>query len=854
MIARRISRIALLGLAAGLSLSACQPYRNFTTFFNLFYNIERINGEVENEMAWMRDEKSPEPVYFIPYDDVSIKGGKAYNHLERRSTTEEEMRANKIKLDSILIKGSKLLARNAKSDYVDGAVFYIGKAYFYLHEWYQSQKKYEELIANFPESKYFPDAHLYLSMDMMHQGNVEGARTMLSRTIDIAWGRKRLDVLTDAFRLNADLELGEGDIEKALKPYRRAMLLSNDDEDHARWEYEMGVIYFRAGDFENALKEFDKVADYSPETIIEFQSGLQRAVTLRTLNRFEEAQKQLAELRRNGNYESWWGLVDVERNNLAADNPAGADQSEVPEADSATAATSKSYVAYGVYERSVKAFRRGDYRTALEGFTKVQNAVAPFQRRAQRYVALLNQYFRENVRVAEATRIPLDPFPDSTKAFVAEAYYSVARVFAAIGIPDSLRRYNELSLRWAPAGSPEAARAIYANAQMAREDGRTAYSDSLLEVLVHDYGLTDYAADARVRLGYTESAKIDVAEDLYTSGLAHMRVNEDTLAISQFHRVIEEYPTSNYAPKAYYAIGLLYEQRLNDRDSAFSYYAHILETYPNSDQAVAVKPIIDAVLAARQRESSAPAGDGTDGGGTDGGGTDGGTRLNPGNGNGGGTINGGAVNGSSGANGTNGADVPSGPNSGANRGPVPAPNGRPGSDRGDQGAGDVHPGGAGPAGSGRPQPTNAPPTPVAPPPTLNQPPNEPDPTAPIQPGTSGRDAGGTTLPPADPNLPAANGTGTNGTGTNGTGTNGTGTNGTGGTGTGTGSGTGATGSGTGTATGTGAAGNGTGATGTGATGTGATGAGATGTGGETKAPATPPKPASGSRKKPTRPR
>lgn len=606
MILRRTTRFSLLALAAGLCVSACQPYRNFTTYFNLFYNIERLSDEVENEMAWMRDQKTPDPVYLVPYDESTMRGAKVYNHLDRRSTSEEEMRANKIKLDSILIKGSKLLARDAKSDYVDGAVFYIGKAYFYLHEWFQSQKKCEELIANFPNSKYSPDGHLYLSMDMMRQGNVDGARTMLSRTVDVAWAQKRLDVLVDAFRLNADLELGEGDVEKAIKPYRRAMILSSDDEDRARWEYEIGAVYFRNGSFDDALREFNKVSDYSPDTFIKFETGLQRAVTLRVLGKYDEAAKQLADLRSNGNFDLWYGLVDVERNNLASERPDNGQPRDTVATD--TSSTAKNYAAYGVYEHAVRAFRSGDYRAALDGFTRVQAAVAPFQRRAQRYVTLLNQYFRELVQVQQATRIPLSPFPDSTKAQIADNYYNVARVFSTIDKPDSLRRYYALSLKWAPQGSPQAARALYATSQLTREDGHTTAADSLLEILVQQYGLTEYAADARARLGYTENAKIDTAEDLYVSGMAHMRIREDSLAITQFQRVTEGYPASLYAPKAYYAIGLLYEQQLNNRDSAFAYYARILERYPNSDQATAVKPIIAAVLAARQKGDTARSG------------------------------------------------------------------------------------------------------------------------------------------------------------------------------------------------------------------------------------------------------
>ena len=142
---KSIRALSLWGLAVGLGgvLAACQPFRNFTTYYNLFYNMERIMGEVEDELLYIREQKTPEPSYVIPYDDQSLTGLRVFNHLDRRTMNPEETRANKIKLDSILLKGSKLLVRSAKSDYVPDAIYYIGKTYFYERDWYLSQKKCE---------------------------------------------------------------------------------------------------------------------------------------------------------------------------------------------------------------------------------------------------------------------------------------------------------------------------------------------------------------------------------------------------------------------------------------------------------------------------------------------------------------------------------------------------------------------------------------------------------------------------------------------------------------------------------------------------------------------------------------
>lgn len=626
---RSIASILVPVIAGGVVFSACQPTRNFTTYFNLFYNMERIMDEVEEELLYIREMKTPEPVFHVPYDDLDRKGSAFYPHLERRSMNSEEMRANKIKLDSILIKGSKLMARNSKSDYLEDGIFYIGKAYFYLREWYQSQQKCQELIDGFPESKWQPDAHLVLAMDMLQQGNVSGGETMLSRTIDIAWAHRRRDILIEAFRLNADLQLSKGNVAEALRPYERAMLLSSDGEDRARWQYEMALIHYRETDFEKAVATLEKVDEYSPDVLIEFQTGLQRAAALRVLGRFEPAEEQLEDLADNSNYEPWWGMVELERINLAASRPGS-----VAPADSAYAlvdslSPGKNYSSYAVYERGVRALRAGDYPIAQESFRKARAATAPFQRRAQYYSSLMDRYFEQTNKAANITK-GFEPanFADSTRAQVSDAYYNTARVFAALDVRDSLLHYYDRSFHWAPEKSSEAARVIYARAMMARDSGRTARADSLMEILVQNYELTDYAADARLRLGYTEDAKNDPSEDLYKSGRSFMMAGDNQRAMNQFKRVIYEYPQSSYAPHANYAIGLLFEEEYNNVDSALSYYGRVVSMYPKSDQAATAMMMLQAVNMQRMR-SPRPVVNGS-GTGTDGssGGTSNGTPPN----------------------------------------------------------------------------------------------------------------------------------------------------------------------------------------------------------------------------------
>lgn len=585
-------------------LSSCQKWNNFSTYYNLFWNIERIDKEIEDETDYIREDNNPQPTFYIPDDDNQLRGTNYYSHLEKRALNEKEKQANKIKLDSILIKGSKLMSRNATSDYVDGSIFYVGKSYFYLSDYYQSQKKFQELVKNFPRSTYVPEGHLFWAMDLLRQAKPDSAQIQLSRAIDAAFYHKNKNVLTEAFRLNADIALNKGDLESALKPYYKALALSSDNEESARWQYEIALIHFRNGEYEDCIKEFDKVKKYSPDELTEFETNLQKAVAMRVLERYNEAVNIINSLKENEDYAKWKGLVEMEEVNLlsAKDKTELLTEEKLKYFD--TTYKDKPYSMFGLYERGLRLYRQGKYQEAWSAFSKTQNANTQFQKRARRYTSLLGFYLEQQRRVNSFKGLRERSQPsDSIEAKIAESYYNIARTFSALAKKDSMKYYYKLAEEIAPEGSFYAAQILYANAINGLEEGNYKYSDSLFEILVDKYSLTEFAKDARMRLGYTEFAKIDTVADLFASGMSLMRIGEKERSLSQFRKIIQFNSDSEFAPQAYYAIGLLFEEQFQIMDSAFVFYQTLLDLFPLSPQATAVKPIIEAVLNARMKQN-----------------------------------------------------------------------------------------------------------------------------------------------------------------------------------------------------------------------------------------------------------
>lgn len=586
----------VLLLAGGAFLGSCQQYRNFTTYYNRFWNMERIMAEVEDDVDYYRDTAvGPQPRYVVPFDEVGGEFSSTY--LDKRILTPDEVRKHRIKLDSILLKGSILLTHQAESDYVDDAIFYIAKTYFYQREWFQSSQKTRELIENFPDSKWQPDAHLLLAMDLLMQGEIAEAEDMLSKTVDVAFRYRRQDVLTEAFRLNADVQLSQGETDLALRPYERAILLSESDEEKARWQYGLGVVLFRAGEFDRAVDAFDLVDEYDPDPLTAFEADLQGAVALRAAGRNDEAADRLATMADEEDYEPWQGIVMVEKMNLELDATSrdGFESSALTSVDSLGA---KEYLIYAYYERGVRAFRAGDYALAEVNFARVQSSNNPLNTKARSYTVWTSYYQTELRKVHEATRLQIVPFPDSLGLAASRAYFNVARFFVRYDIADSAEFHYRQAHRWAPVGSQEGARATFALADFLLRKGEGVEADSLLTELAENYGDNEWAREARRRLGYTEDFVIDAARETYQAGLSMMQNAADYPgALRQFSTVVTDHAGSPYAPQALYASGLIFERYLERQDSALYYYARLLNTYPESEQARAIRPLVEATLA-----------------------------------------------------------------------------------------------------------------------------------------------------------------------------------------------------------------------------------------------------------------
>lgn len=607
----------------GLLVAGCGVFapRNFVTYFNTYYNANRLILDAEDEFEF-QDEKLKRSPRLLAVERSTLVEETQYlkarpAFLEEYIIKPQQLRPVKTKVDSVLIKGSKILANAPDSDYVSGSLLLMAKAYFYRSEWLSSQIKCQELIQQFPTDEFSPEAHLLLAKNYLMQEKYSAALTTLSRTVDVAWGLENFEVLSEAFRIQAEYALYNNDLEEALKPYRRAIAQSDDTELQAKWQFEIGAILYRRAQFERALPEFEAVSDFSPDLLTKANAQLYEASCLAYLQEFESSSEKFEELRDNSNYEDWEDHIialqvnarrleqlrlreeldsletlaeynsaglgpEMLRRNLRFDTLRVMNSKDFVHTDTAHIGSGPMSVV--AYELGMDAFLKGDYTEARKQFAKAKVVRSPVNVTAGRYFRLLNTWEEKSSFVHPILPSMLSgEGTDSLRSTVAEALFELGRTHEKLGNNDSAQVYYSYSAGVCPEENDDRAHYLYALSRMFEQGSPQQLM--IYQQLFSSYPLTPHGDLARIELGYTKAGIIDSVAESFESGYRMQITGEYDWALQSFKHVYQTWPEDDYAPRSLYHIGWIYEQDLRQQDSAIKYYNILLEKYPASEYA-----------------------------------------------------------------------------------------------------------------------------------------------------------------------------------------------------------------------------------------------------------------------------
>lgn len=616
-----------------------QRYTNTISYFNTFYNAQRLFSEAE---------------------DAVLAAEKEYRETPNQTRAFTIPAAARSKFTASIEKNSKLLSFYPNSKWVGDALLMIGKAYYYTDDDVRAERKFLELSAKYPGSALVVEARLWLGRSLFRQKKYDQALSLMEGLIEESKNGN-----TEIAGM-ASYEIGKhyfknAEYDKAEKYFSQSLRYIDDGELLALIQFQIAQCYENRGLFAKAEIAFGKVGDESPGYTLLFNAGLSRAKSIARQQRYDESLELLYDMLDDTKNTDYFGSINFEiANTLMARGDIDDAIKKYIYVDTAFARTdvaARSYYALGKYFESVDI----NYDSARNYYTKartefpasaVTSDAALKSEIYLKYFALWKDVSRfdsllinarvqktiddslalvaaDSVRNSDTTSVAVqqrkatppgkksdvktDSIPpiDSTmikarkakdlayRQLVDSLQRSIVRTkFELGGLFFVEMQLADSALYWFTyvadnyPQSEFSPRALYTIAEIYRslKPQPKVVRDSLYRRIIAAYPQSQYAQEARkiLNLPILENEN-DPAEELYQKAELLADEKKYASALAMLRELLLQYPASSLSPKAMYSLGWHYENSLGNNDSALAVYRRLLAGYPTTVYAGSIR-------------------------------------------------------------------------------------------------------------------------------------------------------------------------------------------------------------------------------------------------------------------------
>lgn len=598
-----------------------RSFENFTTYFNIYYNASKIFNEAEKEL--LKQQKD------IFTTKEIAPGGNITN-----------------KFVQVIEKCSKILQYHQNSSFVDNALFMIGKAYYYQKEYPSAIRKFSELLATFPDSKYALESKLWIARSYAKTVEVERALKLLNEVYQEAKDEENEEVMSLAILEILKIYFKRNDYNGIINLGQEFVKISDDDEAIAQVLMQIGNSYAKLGQLDKALENYSKVKKYTSDYYYIFKSQLEYAKILRERKRFDEAKEILDNLYSESLFDEYKDYTELEYAYLSlsqedtakalsyfikvdttyqSKEAAGFAQFELANYLENVLGNLDSAKYY--YDKALRSQIPDDLKktaqfksnllnryknlwTSIKNLEKqipvlrtfpVDSTYPKFQEieidssmlNDSSYLADLQDYFAEKKRADSlyAEKLKRDSLTyqanlktaDSLEVNIARLKFDLATLFMIdYNKPDSAYRYLEEIVEKYP-NKDFSERAFYALASYYETIGRINKADSLYRYIYDNFIDSEISKIVAQRLKLSPRvSKNDLPDLEYREAEKLVEQKKYKEAISKLYQIYEKYEKTDYAPKSLLMIGHIYENKLSQYDSAYSVYKTLKDKFPQS--------------------------------------------------------------------------------------------------------------------------------------------------------------------------------------------------------------------------------------------------------------------------------
>jgi TolA-binding protein len=544
-------------------------FNEFNAYFNTYYNAKTTFEQIEENLkSAIISDKFP-----------------SFEKLDKETQLNPNDRS---KLDDVIKKCSKILQYYLETSIADDALLMIGKSYFYQDNYLGAERKFVELISTFPKSKLYDEALYYLMLTLAKEKKYSDLTLSFQ-----AKARENSKSLWKLHTVYAFAKFKLGEIDSAIF-YLNLASKKAKGEDKAQILFYLGELNENINPSESA-NFYLSASKITERTSLKTYSLIKYASQQRKLGNFELAQMVLNDLIYKNIDKDYERKVYLElaRTYNSSDNLEKAIQTYTY-LDTTYKRTEES--AYGYFELGqIYETKIGNYDSAKVFYEKarIEFPQSAITKQAQEKVKTLNEYFQyltvlsRNDSILKSIVLNPDSTikinPDSIKNQIAQAKYSLARIFyMSLNRLDSAIFYLNDIISNHPS-SPILPRSYYLLG-MIYESIDTAKASKVYLELINKFPESEFIAQAMKFLGFQNEIKKDTLEELYKTAISLIDV-DPTKAIDILFTIWNHNSNSNtnLKAKALFAIAWINEYKLKNFARAVEYYTTVLNNFSNTE-------------------------------------------------------------------------------------------------------------------------------------------------------------------------------------------------------------------------------------------------------------------------------
>ncbi|MBU1937332.1 tetratricopeptide repeat protein, partial [bacterium] len=233
-----------------------------------------------------------------------------------RSKTAEGQNVNTQDYKKCLETGSKLLELYPNSRWIDDCLLLMGKSYYWTNEYPRAQRKFEELVTNFPRSKHVPEARLWLAETLVKMGRGQDALVILEQLL--ATPKAKAFFAQGSF-LAGNIHFDAERYADAADAYREAAQKFKDRDRRAESFYMLGRSLFMRKEYEKAKTAFDEIARLNPPRDLTYLGLVESGRCMAELGDTQGALELLDRLRRDIRFQDYSSEIDLTLAKIAAE-------------------------------------------------------------------------------------------------------------------------------------------------------------------------------------------------------------------------------------------------------------------------------------------------------------------------------------------------------------------------------------------------------------------------------------------------------------------------------------------------------------------------------------------------------